>query len=46
MQYIHQFKWKSTEVQTLGRIIGNIWIENTFACICILGEHTSMKNEL
>ena len=30
---------KSTKVQTLGRICWkywNIWIENTFACICII----------
>ena len=37
---------KSTKVQTLGRIwrkYWNIWIENTFSCICIIGEHT--RNE-
>ena len=41
---------KSTKVQTLGRIwhiYWNIWIENTVACIYyVLGEHTSMENEL
>ena len=40
---------KSTKVQTLGRIwrmvYWNIWIENTLHAY-VLGEHTSMKNEL
>ena len=40
---------KSTKVQTLGRIwrmvYWNIWIENTLHTY-VLGEHTSMKNEL
>ena len=41
-------KMKSTKVQTLGGIwrkYRNIWIENTFHAY-VLGEHTSMKNEL
>ena len=40
---------KSTKVQTLGGIwrmvYWNIWIENTVHAY-VLGEHTSMKNEL
>ena len=40
---------KSTKVQTLGEIwrmvYWNIWIENTLHAY-VLGEHTSMKNEL
>ena len=39
---------KSTKVKTLGGIwrkYWNIWIENTFHAY-VLGEHTSMKNEL
>ena len=36
---------KSTKVQTLGGIYWNIWIENTLHAY-VLGEHTSMKNEL
>ena len=42
-------KMKSTKVQTLGGIwrmvYWNIWIENTLHAY-VLGEHTSMKNEL
>ena len=39
---------KSTKVQTLRKIwqkYWNIWIENTLHAY-VLGEHTSMKNEL
>ena len=48
LQYI-QNTMKSTKVQTLGGIwrmvYWNIWIENTLHAY-VLGEHTSMKNEL
>ena len=47
-EYDYRTEVKTTKVQTLGGIwrkYWNIWIENTLHAY-VLGEHTSMKNEL